>query len=106
MRRVEATADGPACPHTGAGLVNAVQAVTGVLPEPAVPPAAAGQPVAIPHPARPNPFTRTLALSITGGALAVAILLAAAAYVIPRGRRRQWRSRPPEPGGRASGAGP
>jgi membrane-anchored mycosin MYCP len=92
VRRVEATADGPAGAHTGAGLVNPVQAVTGVLPEPAVPAAAAPQPVAIPRPARPNPFTRALALSITGGALAVAILLAAAAYVIPRGRRRHWRA--------------
>jgi membrane-anchored mycosin MYCP len=92
VRRVEATADGPAGAHTGAGLVNAVQAVTGVLPEPAVSPTAAAQPVAIPRPARPNPFTRTLALSITGGALAVAVLLAAAAYVIPRGRRRHWRA--------------
>ena len=91
-RRVEATADGPAGAHTGAGLVNPVQAVTGVLPEPAVSPAAAPQPVAIPRPARPNPFTRALALSITGGALAVAILVAVAAYVIPRGRRRHWRA--------------
>ena len=63
-----------------------------MLPEPAVSPTAAAQPVAIPRPARPNPFTRTLALSITGGALAVAVLLAAAAYVIPRGRRRHWRA--------------
>ncbi len=36
VRRVEATADGPAGAHTGAGLVNPVQAVTAVLPEPAV----------------------------------------------------------------------
>jgi type VII secretion-associated serine protease mycosin len=91
VRRVEATADGPAGAHTGAGLVNPVQAVTAVLPEPAVSPAAAAQPVAIPRPARPDPFTRALALSIAGGALGVAILVAAAAYVIPRGRRRRWR---------------
>jgi type VII secretion-associated serine protease mycosin len=101
IRRVEATADGPAGAHTGAGLVNAVQAVTGVLPEPAVSPAAAPQPVAIPRPARPNPFTRALALSITGGALAVAILVAVAAYVIPRGRRRHWR-----PAGQTRAGGP
>jgi membrane-anchored mycosin MYCP len=105
VRRVEATADGPAGAHTGAGLVNPVQAVTGVLPEPAVSPAAAPQPVAIPRPARPNPITRALALAITGGALAVAILVAVAAYVIPRGRRRHWRAAgqpraggPPAPG--------
>ncbi|HZC63615.1 MAG TPA: S8 family serine peptidase [Streptosporangiaceae bacterium] len=101
IRRVEATADGPAGAHTGAGLVNAVQAVTGVLPEPAVSPAAAPQPVAIPRPSRPNPFTRALALSITGGALAVAILVAVAAYVIPRGRRRHWR-----PAGQTRAGGP
>jgi hypothetical protein len=72
-----------------------------VLPEPAVSPAAAPQPVAIPRPARPNPFTRALALSITGGALAVAILVAVAAYVIPRGRRRHWR-----PPGQTRAGGP
>ena len=109
VRRIEATADGPAGAHTGAGLVNPVQAVTGVLPEPAASPATAPQPVAIPRPARPNPFTRALALSITGGALAVAILVAVAAYVIPRGRRRHWRpagrTGGPDPGGGAPAPG-
>jgi hypothetical protein len=57
--------------------------------------------VAIPSAARPNPFTRALALSITGGALAVAILVAVAAYVIPRGRRRHWR-----PAGQTRAGGP
>ncbi len=91
VRRIEATADGPAGAHTGAGMVNPVQAVTAVLPEPAAAPAAAARPVAIPRPARPNPATRALALAITGGALAVAILVAVAAFVVPRGRRRHWR---------------
>jgi subtilisin family serine protease len=91
VHRIEATADGPAGTHTGAGMVNPVQAVTAVLPEPAASPAAAARPVAIPGPARPDPHTRALALAITGGALAVALLVAAAAFVIPRGRRRHWR---------------
>jgi membrane-anchored mycosin MYCP len=107
VHRIEATADGSAGAHTGAGMVNPVQAVTAVLPEPAVSPAAAPQPVAIPRPARPNPFTRALALSITGGALAVAILVAAAAYVIPRGRRRHWRpAGQTRPAGRTRAGGP
>jgi membrane-anchored mycosin MYCP len=91
VHRIEATADGPAGGHTGAGMVNPVQAVTAVLPEPAAAPAAAARPVAIPGPARPDPVTRALALAITGGALAVALLVAAAAFVVPRGRRRHWR---------------
>ena len=81
----------PAGAHTGAGMVNPVQAVTAVLPEPAASPAAAARPVAIPGPARPDPVTRALALAITGGALAVALLVAAAAFVVPRGRRWRWR---------------
>jgi type VII secretion-associated serine protease mycosin len=91
VRRIEAAADGPAGARTGAGMVNPVQAVTAVLPEPAASPAAAARPVAIARPARPDPVTRTLALAITGGALAAAILVAAAAFVVPRGRRRHWR---------------
>jgi membrane-anchored mycosin MYCP len=91
VSRIETTADGPAGAHTGAGMVNPVQAVTAVLPVPAASPAAAAQPVAIPRAARPDPATRALALSITGGTVAVAILVAAAAWVIPRGRRRRWR---------------
>ena len=91
VHRIEATADGPAGAHTGAGMVNPVQAVTAVLPEPAASPAAAARPVAIPGPARPDPVTRALALAITGGALAVALLVAAAAFVVPRGRRWRWR---------------
>jgi membrane-anchored mycosin MYCP len=91
VHRIEATADGPAGAHTGAGMVNPVQAVTAVLPEPAAAPDAAARPVAIPGPARPDPVTRALALAITGGALAVALLVAAAAFVVPRGRRRHWR---------------
>ncbi len=91
VRRIEATADGPAGAHTGAGMVNPVEAVTAVLPAAAASPAAAARPVAIPRPARPNPVTRTLALSITGSTIAAALLVAVAAFVVPRGRRRRWR---------------
>jgi membrane-anchored mycosin MYCP len=89
VRRIEATADGSTGEHTGAGLVNPVQAVTALLPRPAK--AAASQVVTVPRPSRADPLTRRLALSVTGGAIALAVVVTAAALVIPAGRRRRWR---------------
>jgi membrane-anchored mycosin MYCP len=91
VRRIEATADGTTGAHTGAGMVNPVQAVTAVLPSPAGPPAGRPRAVPIPRAPRANPFTRALALSITGGAIAAAALVAIAAIVVPQGSRRGWR---------------
>ncbi|MBV9448255.1 MAG: S8 family serine peptidase [Streptosporangiaceae bacterium] len=88
VRRIEATADGSTGEHTGAGLVNPVQAVTALLPAPAK---AASQVVTVPRPSRADPLTRRLALSVTGGAIALAVVVTAAALVIPAGRRRRWR---------------
>jgi membrane-anchored mycosin MYCP len=89
VRRIEATADGATGAHTGAGMINPVQAVTAVVPVAAARPAA--QPLPVPQPPAQNPVTRTLALSIAGGAAALAALVIALAAVVTRGRRRRWR---------------
>jgi len=87
--RIEATADGPTGAHTGAGMINPVQAVTAVVPAAAA--QAAGPPVPVPQPPARSPVTRTMALSIAGGAAALAALVIALAAVVTRGRRRHWR---------------
>ena len=89
VRRIEATADGPTGAHAGAGMINPVQAVTAMVPAATAPPA--GAPVPVSEPPAANPVTRTMALSITGGAAALAALVILAAAVITRGRRRHWR---------------
>lgn len=90
--RIEATANGSSGLGTGHGIVNPHEAVTAVLtPGNSRPAAAANTPVRIVLPERPDPFTRAMALGITGGALGAAALVAAAASIIPRGRRRGWR---------------
>jgi membrane-anchored mycosin MYCP len=93
--RIEATADGAAGPGTGNGMVNPVQAVTAVLPTAglAAGPAAAEPPgrVSIIRATPPNRFTRTLAISVTAGAVGLAAVVAGAAVVLPAGRRRRWR---------------
>ncbi|HEY9244356.1 MAG TPA: S8 family serine peptidase [Streptosporangiaceae bacterium] len=89
VRRIEATADGPTGAHTGAGMVNPVQAVTAVVPAAAAQPA--GPPVPVPQPPAQNRVTRTMALSIAGAAAALAALVITAAAVVTRGRRRHWR---------------
>jgi type VII secretion-associated serine protease mycosin len=89
VARIEATADGPTGAHTGSGLVNPVQAATAVLPAAAAQPA--GQPVPVPEPPAQNPVTRTMALSIAGGAATLAALVIVVAAVVTRGRRRRWR---------------
>jgi type VII secretion-associated serine protease mycosin len=91
VRRIEATADGSTGAHTGAGMVNPVQAISAVLPTPSLSPSATPQAVAVARPARADPFTRALALSISGSALAAAALVAVGAVVLPRGRQRRWK---------------
>jgi type VII secretion-associated serine protease mycosin len=107
VARITATADGPAGPGTGHGLVNPVQAVTAVLPAPAT---AAAAPAQSGVPAQSGASTGTasarvtidraapsalgagaIAIPITVGAGALAVLVVAAAVVIPAGRRRHWR---------------
>jgi membrane-anchored mycosin MYCP len=90
VHRIIATAAGRTGAHTGAGMINPVQAVTAVLPpHPAV--SAPAHLVPVPRPRAVNSYTRTVALSVTAGALLTAALVAIGAVVIPQGRRRHWR---------------
>jgi membrane-anchored mycosin MYCP len=90
VHRIIATAAGRTGAHTGAGMINPVQAVTAVLP-PGPAPSPPEHLVPIPHTRAVNPYTRTVALSVTACALLTAALVAIAAMVIPQGRRRHWR---------------
>ncbi len=96
VHRIIATAAGRTGAHTGAGMINPVQAVTAVLPPQ---PAASPLPhqVRVPRPRAVNSLTRTVALSVTGGALVTAALVAIAAIVVPQGRRRHWHPGPLAP---------
>jgi uncharacterized iron-regulated membrane protein len=93
--RIEATADGRTSAGSGHGMINPLRAVTAVLPgeggEAARPPAKAS-PVALIRPDHGNPFTRTMALSFVGGAVGLAGAVAAGGFIIPAGRRRNWRA--------------
>ncbi|MGH3392842.1 MAG: S8 family serine peptidase, partial [Actinomadura sp.] len=87
------TADGGTVKGTGAGLVNPLRAVTSPLSATGgkVPPApASGRRVPILQPEPEDRFGRLLALSITGGALTVALVVAVICVVVPEGRRRGW----------------
>lgn len=93
-RRLEVTADGGSANGTGGGMVNPLQAVTAVLDgeeEGEEAPSPQALPVYIPRPEAEDRFGRTLALSLTGGALALAASAVAAGIIIPAGRRRNWR---------------
>jgi type VII secretion-associated serine protease mycosin len=111
VARITATANGSAGPGTGHGLINPVQAVTAILPPGPAPSAAgAGRPAGVPagasaarprvtvdRVAHPDQRATAVALPITVGAAALALLAIAAAVVIPAGRRRHWRPGPPSP---------
>ena len=96
VARITATADGGAGPGTGHGLVSPVQAVTAILSA-----TSPGASPAAPSPARvqvdraPRPdhaASIALPLAVAGGGLAV--LVVAAAVIVPAGRRRHWRPGP------------
>ena len=98
VARITATADGPAGPGTGHGMVNPVQAVTAVLPAAALAGSTAGSTAAGPagrvriiRAAPPDRTGRTVAFSVVAGAAGLAVLVTAAALAIPAGRRRHWR---------------
>ena len=102
VTRITATADGPAGPGTGGGMVNPVQAVTAVLPAAAALAAGASAlatagavgpegRVPITRASAPDQATRTVAVSVAAGAGGLAVLVVAAALVLPAGRRRHWR---------------
>jgi membrane-anchored mycosin MYCP len=95
VQRIEATANGGTGPGTGDGLVNPLEAVTAILPPaaaPSVSAAARPQPVSVPRAPPPDQAARTIALTVTAGALGAAALVALGAVVISRGRRRRWRA--------------
>ena len=93
--RIEVTADGSTSVGSGHGIINPLRAVTAVLPEEGdqgrPQPSVKAHPVALVQPNHEDPFTRTVALSIVGGALGVAGVVAAGGLIIPAGRRRNWR---------------
>jgi len=102
VTRITATADGPAGPGTGRGMLNPVQAVTAVLPATAALAAGAGAlatagaagpegRVPISRASAQDQATRTVAVSVAAGAGGLAVLVVAAALVLPAGRRRHWR---------------
>ncbi len=51
-----------------------------------------GSRVPVPRPSGVSSATRTVAFSVTGGAVGVAALVAIGAVVVPQGRRRRWRA--------------
>jgi type VII secretion-associated serine protease mycosin len=91
VSRIVTTADGNTGALTGAGMIDPVQAVTGVLPPQAATPTPNSRPVAIAPVPRANHVTRMVAVSVTGGALAAAFLVVIGAMVVPHGKRRRWR---------------
>ncbi|MCO5996139.1 S8 family serine peptidase [Actinoallomurus rhizosphaericola] len=94
--RIEATADGSVGTGSGAGMVDPVQAVTAILPSegrasashvPAVQP----KPVRVAYRRPRDERTRSLAMTLAGGALVACALVVAGGVLIPMGRRRKWR---------------
>jgi type VII secretion-associated serine protease mycosin len=93
--RIEETADGSAGPGTGDGLVDPLQAVTGILPPAAAQspsPAPRPQPVAVDRAPPPDVGAQRAALAVAAITLVLAGLIAIGAVVIRAGRRRRWRA--------------
>jgi membrane-anchored mycosin MYCP len=102
VARITATANGSAGPGTGHGLVNPVQAVTAIIPltsgglaSVSTGPGAPRTRVTVDRAAHPDRRAGAVALPIASGAAALAVLVVAAAVIIPAGRRRHWRPGPP-----------
>ncbi|MFC4052815.1 S8 family serine peptidase [Actinomadura syzygii] len=92
VHRILSTADGNVGEGTGQGMVNPLQAVTAVLPgEGATASPAQAGPARFAGSPETDHRTRTVAVSVAGGALSAAILAALAGVVVPLGRRRAWR---------------
>lgn len=91
-RRLEATAEGGGAAGTGAGLVNPLLAVTAVLPPAAEKSAPAAPPVVLARAPIPDTRTRSLAITITVGAVGATILVIFLALMLPKARRRRWRA--------------
>jgi membrane-anchored mycosin MYCP len=95
VKRITETANGAAGVGTGNGLINPLQAITGVLPAgAATSPSAAVTPQAVPV-SRARPPDRAAidaGMEITAAALAAALLVSVGGVVIIQGRRRRWRA--------------
>lgn len=109
VARIIATADVPpqgrGTADLGAGIVNPYAALTAVIPAEgsAAKKAPSASPVAVPAlPVPPDNSVRNRALAVAATAGAIALLLAIAAVVVPRGRDRRWQPRRPRP---SSGSG-
>jgi len=91
-RRLELTADHPSTdlpsPELGYGVINPVAALTAVLPTASPPVQRAAAP--LPAPSTPDSRARLIGLAVAAGATLLALVVIAAAVVIPRGRRRRW----------------
>ncbi|MER7546449.1 S8 family serine peptidase [Actinomadura sp.] len=95
INRILITAEGGNGQGSGHGMISPLQAVSALVDPDATPGAADARPLggAVPI-AKPEPVdhrTRTIGLAVAGGALALALVVAFAGAVIPRGRRRGWR---------------
>jgi membrane-anchored mycosin MYCP len=91
VARIIATADGHFGDRSGAGMINPVQAVTGLEPPPSTSASASPKAVSIPSVPHGNATTRIVAVSVTGGAIALAVLVVIVAMTVPHGRQRRWR---------------
>jgi membrane-anchored mycosin MYCP len=94
VARIKATANGPAGPGTGGGLINPVLALTSLTGSAAPSPSPTARPraVAVAKAPPPDLAVRRTALEVAAGALGAAALVAIGAVVIGQGRRRRWRA--------------
>ena len=93
--RIEATADGPAGPGTGNGLVNPLQAVTAILPASPVPSpstSARRQSVHVSRALPPDRAAIVTTMQVTAGTLGAATFAAFGGLIITYARRRRWRA--------------
>ncbi len=96
--RLEATAYGAVPdapdPGVGPGVVDPVRALSAVLPEEHASSPSGTRNASAAHAVPPldPPTARDHALAVAGGAVAVTLLVAFLAVVLPRGRRRGWRA--------------
>jgi hypothetical protein len=105
LNRIVQTASGSNGTGSGAGIINPYLAVTALVdnnrsdvPLPGA--QVVSQPLPIGGPPTPDHHARAVGAAVAGGTLLAALLAAFAGFVIPQGRRRNWR-----PGRRAGGDG-
>jgi membrane-anchored mycosin MYCP len=95
VKRIEETADGNTGPGTGDGLVNPLQAVTGIVAPAAAQspsPTPRPQPVSVDQAPSPDLGVRRTALAVAAVTLVLAAAVGLGALIIREGRRRHWRA--------------